>query len=125
MQRGYSSHWPASKSPYFVKLGGQKIACDVHAYVRYVRHREPTWAERAAAAPAVVDSDKNPIVKRPRFAETPVMAGGGNAPAVPGAAEAVPPTPIPEGPPSDDGVDETAPDGEGKGFPHPRLRPSR
>ena len=114
MQHGYSSHWPASKSPYFVKPDGQKIMCDVHAYAPYVRHREPTWAERAAAAPAVVDSDKSPIVKRPRLAETPVIAGGGSAPAAPGAAEAVPPTPIPEATPSDDGVGETAPGGEGK-----------
>jgi hypothetical protein len=63
-QHGYSFRWPASTSPYFVKPDGQKIVCDAHAYVPYVRRREPTWAERAAAAPAVVDSDKSPIVTR-------------------------------------------------------------
>ena len=53
MKEGFSFHWPANTSPYFITPNGKKIVCEVHAYVPYLTQREPIWAERAAAAPAV------------------------------------------------------------------------
>ena len=118
MQQGYSFHWPASKSPYFVKPGGEKIVCDVHAFVPYVRHREPTWAERAAAAPAVSDPTSGSFAKRARFGEVPVAVGGGNAPATPGPTEPSAVTSGSGAPPPDVTVEEGVPDDEPKGLPN-------
>jgi len=86
MLHGYSFHWPSAKSPYFIKPGGEKIVCDVHSYVPYLKHRDPTWSERAAAAPATANLADGAVLRRPRFAEFPspeteINAGGGHAPA--------------------------------------------
>ena len=91
-QEGYAFHWPPRKSPYFIKPDGEKILCEVHAYVPYIPHREPTWAERlvaAAAPPNTLESQ----VKRARLTTSTVTAGGGNAPVAP--APEVAPIPVP------------------------------
>ena len=122
MLHGYSVHCPSSKSPCFLKPDGTKIVCDVHAYAPYIRHREPTWAESAAAAPAAMNSGKGTAPKRARFADTPVVVGGVNTPAVPGAAEPSPPPPVPEDTSSDDGAGAAVPDGEHTAIPNTPLR---
>ena len=61
---------------------------------------------------------KGTAPKRARFADTPVIVGGGNAPAVPGAAEPRPPPPVPEDTSSDDGTGAAIPDGEQKTLPN-------
>ena len=78
MQLGYAFHWPPRKSPYFLKPNGENIICEVHDYVPYVPHREPTWAERLVAAAAPLGAAPTPT-KRARLTEDPVIVDGGNA----------------------------------------------
>jgi hypothetical protein len=86
MVHGFSFHWPAYKSPYFTKPSGEKIFCDVHAYVPYLRHRDPAWDEGSVAAAAT--SARNSIVpiRRIQLNDVPEAGGGGNAPALLGTA---------------------------------------
>jgi len=114
MLHGYSFHWPSAKSPYFIKPGGEKIVCDVHSYVPYLKHRDPTWSERAAAAPATANLADGAVLRRPRFAELPspeteINAGGGHAPTLPGADAKDALVPIPEESHSSDDREADAP----------------
>ena len=118
MVHGYSIHWPSSKSPYFLKPNGEKITCDAHAYVPYVRHRDPAWKEKSAAVPATAELSGMMAERHTRFADTLVAAGGGNALAAPGAAESLPTDASPEEEPSGDGAVEASPDEDPKRIPN-------
>jgi hypothetical protein len=118
MLHGYSFHWPASKSPYFVKPDGEKIVCDVHSYVPYIRHREPTWSERAAAAPATATLSGNAALRRPRFNDAGDSAGGGHAPALPGSSLSPVPPPSPVDTTSSEDGEERTPDTGRKAIPN-------
>ena len=118
MKDGYSFHWPASTSPYFITPEGKRIVCEVHAFVPYMNHREPAWAGRAAAATAVSGPTNGQPAKKVRFAEVPADVGGGNAPATPGPTEPSAVTSRPGASPPDAAVDEDVPDDGSKGFPN-------
>ena len=81
MVHGFSFTWLAFKSPYFTKPSGEKIFCDVHAYVPYIWHRDPEWDEATMAAAATSVRNRIVPVKRIQFNEIPEEEGGGNAPA--------------------------------------------
>ena len=90
----------------------------MHAYVPYVRHRDPTPQEKSAAAPATAELNGMMAARHTRFPDTRVVAGGGNAPAAPGAAEPLPTDASPEEAPSDDGAVEASPDEDTKRIPN-------
>jgi hypothetical protein len=114
-----SFHWPAYKSPYFTKPSGEKIFCDVLAYVPYLRHRDPAWDEGSVAAAAT--SARNSIVpiRRIQFNDVPEEGGGGNAPALPVTTRKEEASPIAESEtPSDDGQEQGTGKEQIKSFPN-------
>ena len=87
MVHGYAFSWPANKSPFFTKTIGEKVYCDAHAYVPYLRHRDPTWEEGSVAAPANATKNAAVPIRHVQFTPVQEKTSGGDAPALPGTAE--------------------------------------